>query len=361
MFGYTFPAIRGIQARREYFVSMCPMRLIPKLFLFDEDELVPELRAQRRLTRGRLPEIARYMVDGRDKYTFSALTASVDGDLKFEPLGLGGSEGQHIGLLHIPMSARFVINDGQHRRAAIEMAMKEDPSLADESIAVVFFVDIGLERCQQMFADLNRYAIRTTKSLGVLYDHRDRRAQAVKLFVLRNRTLKDLVELERSTLSPRSRKLLTLSALYHATVALLDGHPAADVEEASAAAEEFWLEVVRHLPEWQAVFERRMTAGEVRRDFIHSHGVALQALGRVGNALFRSGEPWKKRLRRIRTIDWQRSNASTWEGRAMIGGRVSKAGHNVTLTVNALKAHLELDLTPEEQRVEDAFSRRDRG
>src|SRR5437870_9539 len=35
-FGYVFPAIRGIQARREYYVSMCPLRLIPKLFLFDE-------------------------------------------------------------------------------------------------------------------------------------------------------------------------------------------------------------------------------------------------------------------------------------------------------------------------------------
>jgi len=53
-FEYIFPSIRGIQAGREYYVSMCPLHLIPKIFLFDEDELKPELRAQRTINRPRL-------------------------------------------------------------------------------------------------------------------------------------------------------------------------------------------------------------------------------------------------------------------------------------------------------------------
>ncbi|MGC6542571.1 DNA sulfur modification protein DndB, partial [Escherichia coli] len=44
-FEYVFPAIRGIQAGREYYVTMCPLRLIPKIFVFDEEELPPEMRA----------------------------------------------------------------------------------------------------------------------------------------------------------------------------------------------------------------------------------------------------------------------------------------------------------------------------
>ena len=40
---YVFPAIRGIQAGHEYYVTMCPLRLIPRLFLFDEEELPPEM------------------------------------------------------------------------------------------------------------------------------------------------------------------------------------------------------------------------------------------------------------------------------------------------------------------------------
>ncbi|MFV1965747.1 MAG: DNA sulfur modification protein DndB [Pirellulaceae bacterium] len=171
-FEYVFPSIRGVQAGREYYISMCPLRLIPRIFLFDEEELKPELRAQRTLNKQRVPEIARYITQNPRNYTFSSLTASIDGKVKFEPLG-PDEGGRNIGRLHVPMNARFVINDGQHRRAAIEAALHENPDLGDETISVVFFLDVGLRRCQQMFADLNRYAIRPTTSLGLLYDHRD--------------------------------------------------------------------------------------------------------------------------------------------------------------------------------------------
>jgi DNA sulfur modification protein DndB len=43
---HQFAAIRGIQAEREYYVVMCSMRLIPKIFLFDEEEIPADLRAQ---------------------------------------------------------------------------------------------------------------------------------------------------------------------------------------------------------------------------------------------------------------------------------------------------------------------------
>ena len=40
-------------------------------------------------------------------------------------------------------------------------------------ISVVFFQDDGLKRSQQMFSDLNKNAVKPTKSLNILYDHRD--------------------------------------------------------------------------------------------------------------------------------------------------------------------------------------------
>ena len=70
---------------------------------------------------------------------------------------------------------------------------------------------------------------------------------------------------------------------------------------------------------------------------------------------------WKRPLAKLRNLDWSRVNAKLWEGRAMIGGRVSKAGHNLTLTTNAIKNHLGLPLTPDEQRIEDAFLRGENG
>lgn len=358
-FEYAFPAIRGIQAGREYYVSMCPLRLLPKLFLFNEDEMVPELRAQRQLNKARLPELARYIVDNPDDYVFSAITASVDADVKFEPLS-EEPEVRRIGVLRIPMSARFILNDGQHRRAAIELAMRDKPDIGDESIAVVFFLDQGLARCQQMFADLNRYAIRPARSLGVLYDHRDDKAQLAKLVVAKSPVFRDVVEMERTTLAPRSRRLFTLSAIYTATAALLLNLEVEGAEPRAAVAAEFWEKVGAQLPEWSLVQQGRLTAGEVREDFIHSHGVVLQAIGRVGNSLLHHrSRDWKKVIGKLNSIDWRRGNAALWEGRAMIGGRVSKAQQNVLLTTNVIKKHLGLNLSADETRAEEALQRGD--
>jgi len=359
-FEYAFPAIRGIQASREFYVSMCPLRLLPKLFLFNEDEMVPELRAQRQLNKARLPEMARYVLENPDDYVFSAITASVDADVKFEPFG-DDPDSRKMGVLRIPMSARFVLNDGQHRRAAIELAMRENPSIGDESIAVVFFLDQGLARCQQMFADLNRYAIRPARSLGVLYDHRDDKALLAKLVVAQAPVFRDVVEMERTTLAPRSRRLFTLSAIYTATAALLQNVDLEAAEERAKLAAEFWETVGSQLPQWAQVQQGKLTAGDVREGFLHTHGVVLQALGRVGNGLMHhQTKDWKKQLKNLGTIDWRRSNATLWEGRAMIGGRVSKAQQNVLLTTNAIKNHLGLNLTADETRAEEAFQRGDR-
>src|SRR5262249_26038655 len=160
-------------------------------------------------------DIAQYVSNHRNSYVFSALTASIDADVRFVAVDPEGP-GTRLGVLHVPMSARFIINDGQHRRAAIEMALREAPDLGNETIAVVFFLDLGLTRCQQMFADLNRYAIRPSKSIGVLYDHRDDRAEITRQVVNSLPLFRELVEMERSTLSPRSRRLFTFSALYSA-------------------------------------------------------------------------------------------------------------------------------------------------
>ena len=354
---YNFPAIRGIQAGREYYVAMCPLKLIPKIFLFDEEELNPELRAQRVLNRSRVPEMSKYITQNLSDYVFSAITASIDGEVEF--CAINDKSGRSLnGLLKINMDAKFIINDGQHRRAAIEMAIREEPKLGDESIAVVFFVDKGLARSQQMFADLNRHAIRPSRSLGLLYDHRNDMSQIVKLVVLKSTAFIGLVEMERSTLSERSRKLFTLSAIYSACQALLDNTTANDINAASAICISFWSEVAKYIPEWNFVKNGRLTAGEVRKDMIHSHAIALQAIGIAGSQLLlEQPSSWKEKLPLLQGLDWSRSNAKMWEGRTLVAGRVSKSSSNVTLTANLIKHRLELALSPEEKRLEEAYKR----
>lgn len=356
-FEYHFPAIRGVQAKREYYVSMCPLKLIPKLFLFDEEELVPELRAQRVLNKVRVPEIASYITEHPDSYVFSAITASIDGDATFEAIDTG-DDSRRIGVLRVPMQAQFIINDGQHRRAAIEAALRAKPEIGDETIAVVFFMDRGLRRCQQMFADLNRYAVKPSASLGLLYDHRDQKAHLARSVVARSATFKNLVEMEKTSLSPRSRKLFTLSAVYSANCALIGDADLESLDDLAESCADYWDEIAQYIPEWGFVRESKMTAGEVRRDFIHSHSIVLQVLGEIGHHLqSKFPKDWRKRAAGLAAIDWSRSNGAIWEGRALLGGRVSKARQNVVLTKTAVKQHLKLPLSPEEHRLEEAFKR----
>jgi len=356
-FSYQFPAIRGIQAGKEYYATMCQLRLIPKIFLFDESEIPAQLRAQRTLNHARIPEIANYILSNPDEYVFSSITASIDGKVQFIPIGELGEDSK-LGTLVIPMSARFIINDGQHRRAAIEEALKSKPNIGLETISVVFFIDSGLKTSQQMFADLNKHAIQPTKSLGILYDNRDPLSRLCLNIIEQIQIFRGFTDLEKTTISNRSIKMFTLSSIYQATSELLGKNSDflnnfKQLEEKSVC---YWNEVGNNIPEWQLIINRKISSSELRKDYVHSHGIALHALGRLGNSLIEYyPDDWANKLKKLNEIDWSRTNSSMWEGRAMLGARINKSHMNLILTTNVLKQFLDLPLSIEEQNIEDRF------
>lgn len=347
-FEYVFPAIRGIQAGREYYISMCPVRLIPKLFSFDDEEIPAEMRAQRILNKVRVPEIARYILNNPTSYIFSAITASINGNISFEPIGT-----EDIGRLRVPMDARFVVNDGQHRRAAFEIALKENPELGDETISVVFFLDIGLKRSQQMFTDLNRYASHPDTSLNILYDYRDKKAILAREVIKSVKVFRVLTDTERSTLPTRSGKLFTLSSIYHATNALLINHKETELNQKVELASSYWNEVSSRIPDWEQVIQHKVSAGELRREYVHSQATTLAGLGKLGATLLATyPENWMSHLDKLKSIDWQRSNPD-WQERIIFEGRISKSRASVARMSAFLKQCLGLPLSPEEERLEN--------
>ena len=353
---HAFTAIRGVQAGREYYVAMCPLKVVPKIFLFDDVELPPELRAQRTLNRTRIPEIARYLTDNRRSYILSSITASVDGQIRFEPFS-EGDESSNAGRLHVPMTARFLIADGQHRRAALEEALKESPEMGEETLSVVFFPDAGLKRSQQMFADLNRHAIRPTKSLGILYDHRDPMSLLARRLAQEVSVFKNVTEMEKTSIPNRSTKLHTLSSIYQATRTLLGKRKQVKIAEDEAKlAIEFWETVGKSMRDWQLASKKQVSCAELRRDYVHAHGLALQAIAFAGTTLLAENpRGWKRQIQALETIDWSRANSAVWEGRALVNGRVSKANVNVTLTANLLKQAFGVTLGTSEKQLENQF------
>ena len=168
----SFPAMRGEIGQRTYYSCLMRLSSIPKMFTFrDWAEFTPEDREQRVLNSRRVPEIAKYILDNEDGYLFAAITASYKCEVVFKPLD--GADGV-LGVLEMEFdNANFVINDGQHRCAAIAAAIKQNPAIAEESISVLLFPYESRDRVQQMFSDLNRFVVKTSKSLDILYDKRD--------------------------------------------------------------------------------------------------------------------------------------------------------------------------------------------
>ena len=84
-FVYRFPVVKGIQAGREYYIGMVPLKMISRLFPSEDEFVPPEYRAQRKLNVARIPVISKYILDNRQDYVFSALAASIDGKFSFIP------------------------------------------------------------------------------------------------------------------------------------------------------------------------------------------------------------------------------------------------------------------------------------
>ena len=325
----SFPVMRGNMGRRQYYSLLISLSEIPHLFKFNDwERCTPELRAQRILNKPRVPDIAKYMLDNEDGYLFSSITASYSCPVNFIP----SAENPEIGTLEMELeNLEFIINDGQHRCAAIAAALKENPALGREKISVLLFETENLERLQQMFMDLNRFVQKTSKSLGMLYDRRDNLSALTMELSEEVDAFRGMVDKEKVTIPLRSPKLFTISALYEANEELLgknivkkDSTVYAEVLE---TAIEYWTELSKIIGDWQKVKNGELTASELRQEKINTHAVVLRALGGVGRTLLEKyPEDWQGRLKLLEKIDWRKSVGSSanplWDDVCITAGSV---------------------------------------
>ena len=350
---YGFDAIRGVQAGHEFYVAMCPLKIIPKLFIFNDYDIPPELRAQRTLRESRIPAIKDYILNNPKDYIFSSLTASVDGTMKFFPSPSLGDDAK-LGRLYINMDSKLLINDGQHRRKAIEEALKEKTELGSEMISVVFFRDDGLKRSQQMFSDLNKNAVKPTKSLNILYDHRDKFYRFVVSLVNSIPVFEDRVEMEKTTISNRSTKAFTLNGLADASLKLLGlGKTRKITKKDEDTVIEFWNIVSENMPEWQILAKGEVAPAELRKNFVNTNTNLLNSLGIAGRLLIAEfPNDWQTKLKSLKKIDWSR-DAPEWEGRLIKHGQMQKQILAIELATNIIIQKCGLKLSPERQKIED--------
>ena len=341
---YRFPAMRGIQANSEYFVCMIPLGVLSKIFIEDSSDVLPEFRAQRKLNEQRIPEIRDYIINNRDSYVFSALAASVDGEVAFFPT----SESGNIGELEVDMTATFLINDGQHRKAAIIEAIEFDESLKDETIALVLYRDKGLARSQQMFTDLNKHAVNTSKSLNTLYDSKDPMAVMTKQVVAQVPFLRKYTDKEKDNLANYAAKLFTLNVFYDVNKRIIKNP--VDIEEETRFLVDFWTTIVANMRDWNDMDKGELSKKELREAYISLRGITLHAFGKLGAYFFSHPQyDIHKYLTGLSKIDWSRSNLECWENRAITDkGRINRNEKGIFLTYIQMKRLLNLEIDSEE-------------
>lgn len=320
----TFHATRGIQAGREFYIAMCDFATVVKHFAFDKDSGVPpEMRAQRKVRESRISKISSYILENPANYVFSAITVSVDKLMRFDPIPSGNSESR-VGTITIPSNATILVNDGQHRCAAIKSAYEQNKEMGLERIPVVIFEDRGLEHSQQMFADLNQNAVKPTKSLALLYDHRDTFARFVVTLASDVEVFAGRTEMEKTNISNRSNKVFTLNGIGEATRRLLDIKPNTKsiAAEKQKLAAEYWTHVSRNIPQWNLLMDKKMAPHDMRKQYVHAHTNILNALGIVGLILTRRRD-WRQKIRGLQDIDWSRSSP-IWQDKVVMDGKMLK-------------------------------------
>ena len=351
-FTYRFPVVRGRQAEREYYIAMVPLKMITKLFPDDEEIVPPEFRAQRRLNESRIPVIKKYILDNRDNYVFSALAASIDGEFHFEP----DHPGAATGILDVSMDTHFLLNDGQHRKAAIVEALQEDPSLGEETISIVFYEDKGLARSQQIFTDLNKNAVKASNSISELYDSRDLLAVITRNVIMEIEFLNNYTDKERATLGKYSSNLFLLHTFYQANKTIFGTSNIKNMKSSQDFLYKFWNLVTQNMIQWQEIEKKQLQKKDLRENYISSQGVVIQALGRIGHYFYQHPSiSMSKNLSDLQNINWKRSS-SYWKGRAVgDNGRILTNQRAVALIANEIKKSIHLKLTEEEKRIELDF------
>lgn len=344
---YKFPVVKGVQARKEYYIAMVPLKMLTRLFQIDDEYVLPEYRAQRKLNEARIPVICKYILDNRDSYVFSALAASIDGEYEFR----SDAFNPDVGTLEVSMDAKFLINDGQHRKSSIMEAMREDPSLGEETISIVFFADKGLARSQQIFTDLNKNAVRTSNSISELYDSRDEIAVITRSVVWNIDFLDSYTDKEKDNLGKFSSNLFTLNSFYSANKTIIGRKVK---ENAEQFLMEFWTAVVEHMVQWQELQHKEITKLELRENYIATQNIVIQALGRIGNYFYTNPKSdMKECMKKLDHINWNR-NAKIWYLRAISEtGRIITNKKAAVLIANVMKMEMNIPFSPEEQNAEN--------
>ena len=354
------PAMRARIGVTDYFVSVMTLGEAARMIDYAEavdgwtSETPPELKMQRKLNVQRVErEMVPYLV-ANDDHFYSALTVEVRTASRNGECGVAFESttrfpgGIEFGQLTLDGTESLYALDGQHRLKSIELAIRQRPELAGEHIALILVPFGDIAQSQTLFSDLNRNAKTPSKSISLLFAHRDPHARIAKQVAEESALLRGRMNFESTSLSANARQFMTLSTLYEMTRTLLGdvGTDVGEEEEARLASEVVAVLdcLTEAVPAWRLVRDDEEHPAYLRQRELAGHGVAQRALSHLAH-LARETSPsaWSELLKRLRgVVDWRLTNP-IWQGVALQGGRVNNTSTSIQLLADELAGAIGLD------------------
>ncbi len=136
-----------------------------------------------------------------------------------------------IGILRLSGSERLFALDGQHRLVGTKQALRDDPSLGTEEVAVIFVGhaqdEAGLERTRRLFSTLNRYAKPVSKSDIIALDEDDAVAIVTRRMVDNHSLFRDRIATGKTKAVPVGDRInfTSIVALYDCVEIVLKTNP----------------------------------------------------------------------------------------------------------------------------------------
>jgi len=328
----------------EFFCSVMTYGEAARLIQFVEDvddwsgDTDPETKIQRRLNVARVErEMVPYLVGVSDHF-YSALTVEVrpaitdgfDGHLPFEPMGPTIPGGMMWGQMTLDGTETLYALDGQHRLKSIQLALRVRPELAREQIPVILIPHRSPRRSQLLFSDLNRFAKSPSKSISLLFSHRDPIVSLAKLLMERVPFLSGRVEVETTSLSKHTPNVMTLSSLYEMTRSFTEGRAISDPLPRHEINRQLaiWESLVEHVAPWGKVASLEEHPAFLRKEYLAMHGVCHQAIAMAVAPLLADGADADGVLAPLQQIDWRIAN-SEWQGVAVQGRHISNTSTTI--------------------------------
>jgi DNA sulfur modification protein DndB len=291
-----------------------------------------------------------YLISNPDHF-YSALTVEIrpapnrgePGTVKFvsKETFPGGPE---FGTLTLDGTEALYALDGQHRLKSIELAVRQNPELARDHISLILVPYRSLPRSQSLFSDLNRYAKAPSKSIALLFTHRESFARMAKTLAQTVPLLRDRVNMESTSLSSKSRHFVTLSTLYEMTKVMVAKEEIEQKQESEAVAEcqQIWDLLTETIEQWGLVAQGKEHPAYLRQRYLNMHGVAQQAIAvSVARVKKERNGTWARAVRTLGKVDWQLGN-SEWQGVALHGGRVNNTATSIRMLASALEQKMGL-------------------